>query len=274
MKYDIVTKSIIKEIAYDISKYIIGIEVDKDLTLLEQEFDTVEKRESDILFQSGNNIIHIELQNANHKDMNFRMLRYYSDIVLKYQEYNIYQYVIYTGKYKCSMQENISRDRCQYSYKLIDMATLDCEEFLNSDNPASVALSVLCDFKGQDPSEVVNKIIQRLFFLTQNDSYAEGKYFKMLEVLSTNRDLEEQIKEGEKMFKVDIERLPSFQIGEERGLERGLEQGREQGRKENSKEIAKKLLVNNIDIAFIVDMTGLNIIEVEKLKEKSKPDEK
>jgi len=44
MKYDIITKSIIKEIAYDISKYIIGIEVDKDLVLLEQELDRVEKR--------------------------------------------------------------------------------------------------------------------------------------------------------------------------------------------------------------------------------------
>jgi len=266
VKYDIITKSIIKEIAYDISKYIIGIDVDKDLILLEQEFDTVEKRESDILFQSGNNIIHVELQNANHKDMHIRMLRYYSDIVLKYQEYNIYQYVIFTGKHKCSMKDNIRRDNIQYSYKLIDMATLDCEEFLNSDNPASVVLSILCDFKDKDSSVVIKKIIQKLSLLTENDSYAEGKYFKMLEVLSTNRDLQEQVKQGETMFKVDIERLPSFQIGEERGLEKGLKKGLKKGLEKGLEKVAKKLLSNDNDIAFIVDITGLTIQEIEKLK--------
>ena len=82
----------------------------------------------------------------------------------------------------------------------------------------------------------------------------------MLEVLSTKRDL------GEQMFKVDIERLPSFQIGEERGLERGLEKGLER--------VAKKLLTDNKGIAYIVDLTGLSIVAVEKLKEKSKLDEK
>lgn len=33
------------------------------------------------------------------------------------------------------------------------------------------------------------------------------------------------VKEAEEMYKVDVERLPSFMIGEERGIKRGLEQG-------------------------------------------------
>ena len=61
------------------------------------------------------------------------------------------------------------------------------------------------------------------------------------------------------MFRIDIEKLPSFQIGEERGLEQGLEQGLE--------EVAKKLLSKNNDIAFIIDVTGLNAKEIERLKE-------
>jgi len=267
MKYDIITKSIVKEIAYDISKYIIGIDVDKNLTLLEQEFDTVEKRESDILFKSGDNIIHIELQNANHKDMHNRMLRYYSEILMRYGQYNIFQYVIYTGKNRCSMKNSISRDKCSYNYTLIDIATLDCEEFIESQNPASVVLSILCDFKGQDSSIVVKKIIEKLLLLTKDDSYAEGRYFKMLEVLSANRDLQEQVKKGEDMFRIDIEKLPSFQIGEERGLEQGLKRGLKQGLEQGLEEVAKKLLSKNNDIAFIIDVTGLNAKEIERLKE-------
>ena len=258
MKYDIVTKTIIKEIAYDISKYIIGIEVDKNLTLLEQEFDVVEKRESDILFQSTDNIIHIEMQNSNNKDMPIRMLRYYSDILLKYKEYNIFQYVIYTGKNSCKIEDSIVKDKCNFNYTLIDMAEMDCEEFLNSDNPASVALSILCDFNGEDSKEMVKRIINKLIYLTKNDSYKEDRYFKMLEILSTNRDLEKVVKEEEEMYKVDVERLPSFMIGEERGLE--------QGAYKNSIKVAKALLSKNSDIAFIVDVTGLRILEVQKLQ--------
>ena len=258
MKYDIVTKTIIKEIAYDISKYIIGIDVDENLTLLEQEFDVVEKRESDILFKSADNIIHIEMQNSNNKNMPIRMLRYYSDILLKYKEYNIFQYVIYTGKSRCNVEDKIVRDKCDFNYTLIDMAKMDCEEFLNSDNPASVALSILCDFNGRDSKKMVKAIVQKLIYLTKNDSYKEDRYFKMLEILSTNRDLEKIVKEEEKIYKVDIERLPSFMIGEEKGIEKGAYT-------QNIK-VAKALLSKNSDIAFIVDVTGLSIVDVQKLQ--------
>jgi len=65
------------------------------------------------------------------------------------------------------------------------------------------------------------------------------------------------------MFRIDIEKLPSFQIGEERGLEQGLKRGLKQG----LEEVAKKLLSKNNDIAFIIDVTGLNAKEIERLKE-------
>jgi len=81
----------------------------------------------------------------------------------------------------------------------------------------------------------------------------------MLEVLSTNRDLEDKVMKGETMFKVDIERLPSFQIGEQRGEQRGEQKA--------MSKVAKNLLSKNNDITFIVDITGLTIQEIEKLQE-------
>jgi len=43
----------------------------------------------------------------------------------------------------------------------------------------------------------------------------------MLEILSSNRDLKDEVKKGEKMLVVDIEKLPSYEIGLEKGLEKG-----------------------------------------------------
>ncbi len=49
-------------------------------------------------------------------------------------------------------------------------------------------------------------------------------YMTMLEILSKNRDLRAQIKEAERMLtEINIESLPSFSLGCERGEEKGKE---------------------------------------------------
>ncbi len=74
---DIISKELIKEIGRDISMHILGIELEDEITLIDKEWTRVEKRDSDIVFLSGKKIIHIEIQNDNHKKMELRMLRYF-----------------------------------------------------------------------------------------------------------------------------------------------------------------------------------------------------
>jgi len=45
------------------------------MEIINQEFTRVESRESDLLFQNGDEIVHIEIQNNNHKQMQLRMCR-------------------------------------------------------------------------------------------------------------------------------------------------------------------------------------------------------
>ena len=52
------------------------------------------------------------------------------------------------------------------------------------------------------------------------------------------------------------------------GKDAGLTQGKELGAKEKMVEIAKKMLKENVDVDFIVKMTGLSKEELEKLKDK------
>ena len=100
-------------------------------------------------------------------------------------------------------------------YDIIDMKDIPCEALLNSDDPSAIVLSILCDFEDRDKQIVVNTILRRLKELSDDREYEN--YLKMVNVLSTNRNLEDEVEKGAKMLTVDIEKTPFYKIGEERG---------------------------------------------------------
>ena len=59
------------------------------------------------------------------------------------------------------------------------------------------------------------------------------------------------------MLEIEIEKLPSFLIGQERGIE--------QGAHNKAVVIAKQLLELNMSLTEIAQITGLTIDELEKL---------
>ena len=289
MKKDIVIKRVIRNIAEDIAINLIGLEIDS-LELIDKEFDRVEKREADIvarvkLSSQKEIILHIEIQNSNDKEMIFRMLRYLVDIKFEYKELEVYQYLVYIGKSKLNMKNNFSQKNIDYKYNLIDMQKIDCEQFMMADDPNAIVLAILCDFKDKDPSIIIKNILLKLKELTKDDEFNFRKYYKMLEILSTNRNLEKTLKEEKDMLRVDIEKLPSYEIGYEdgeikgikkgikegieRGVEEGLERGLERGKKRTKIVIAKKLLLSNINIELISQSTDLTKEEIIDLKNRS-----
>ena len=213
---DIVSKEIIKEIGRDISMHILGIDIEGEVTLVDKEWTRVEKRDSDIVFKNKNRIFHIEIQNDNHKDMELRMLRYYSDILFEYKECSVEQYVLYIGKKQCTMENEILRDKISYKYDIIDVRDIACEDLLYHSNPSAVALSILCDFKDKDKQVVVNTILRRIKELTKDDEREYRNYLKKINILSTNRDLEQEVEQGAKMLTVDIEKTPFYRMGVEK----------------------------------------------------------
>ena len=56
-----VTKEIIKEIGRDISMYMLGIDIDSEVELIDKEWTRVERRDSDIVFKYDKKIVHIEI---------------------------------------------------------------------------------------------------------------------------------------------------------------------------------------------------------------------
>jgi len=241
----------------------LGITLSDKITLIDKEFTRVEKRDSDIVFINGEDkIVHIEIQNGHHPLMHLRMLRYYCDIQFEYSKYDITQYMIYIGKKPCYMKNKIEKENLTYKYDIIDIRNIACDKLLYHNNPSAVALSILCDFKGKNEQLIVNTILKRIKELVGDDSKRYKNYLEKVTILSTNRDLEQNVKKGAEMLAVDIEKIPFYQDGKEVGLKEGIEKGIEKG----IIMIAKQMLKSNVDIETINKYTNLSINRLNELK--------
>ncbi len=269
MKKDITTKEAITAITEDIAYYLLNLTI-TDVEFIDKELKRVEKREADIvarcMIDGIEQILHLEIQNNNDATMPRRMLRYYSDIKMKFEKLKVKQYIIYIGKAKLSMSETIKDENINYNYTIIDMHTIDCEELIKLDTPDALVLSILCDFKGKDELEILLHITKRLAELTQDDEHKLGKYMLMLETLSDNRDLKTKLKEAEEMLRdIRYENLPSYEIGMERGMERGISQGISRG---ISQGIIKTAIIMikefNLSIEQVATKLNISLDELEK----------
>jgi predicted transposase YdaD len=223
---DKTTKEAVKAITFDIATYILKLDIGEDIEFVDKELLRIEKREADIValctIGGSKAILHLEIQNNNDSTMCKRMLRYYVDIKFRFDNIPIYQYLIYIGKAELSMKGAIHDAFLKYTYTIVDMHHIDCEEFIKLDTPDALVLSILCDFKDKDELDVLLYLTKRLQKLTKND-HTLGKYMLILETLSQNRDLKDTLKEVEKMLReIKYEELPSYEIGIEKGMERGI----------------------------------------------------
>lgn len=234
---DIVSQETIRRIAIDLAVYLLGLEIDPDsLELLDTEQQRIEDRRADLVVRlrerpSGEPfLLHIEIQSHNEPLMPWRMLRYLTDVQMRHPGQRLRQYLIYIGGEPLRMADRIEQPELSYRYGLLDMRRVDCERLLAQDNPDALVLAILCDFRGRDPQGVVNEIFRRLQAHLGDNPKRLREYIDMIEVLSENRDLKTQIKEAEAMLtQIDVKRLPSYELGLEKGWKDGMEVGLERG---------------------------------------------
>jgi predicted transposase YdaD len=157
MRKDTISKELIKKlIIKDISKYILGIELD-EFEFLDKEFERIESRRADIVLNVKNEyILHIELQSSYDSKMSFRMLRYWLDIN-EITKLPIKQYLINLSN--TSMRNYLKKDSVDYSFEVVNIKEIDCNYFLNTNSPDAIVLAILCDFKGKKPIEVSKNIL-------------------------------------------------------------------------------------------------------------------
>lgn len=242
---DIVSKHILKRIALEMAHQLFKLDI-TDAELLDTEFQRIDDRRADLLLHvkaPDSYLLHIEIQNNNHPQMALRMLRYFVDIAFAYPDKPIHQYVVYIGRDNLRMSNSLQMQQWHYEYNLLDVRCIDCQAFLEQNNPDALVLAILCDFKQQDKQLVVRKIVQRLYSLLRDNESGWREYFKMLEILSENRDLQQQVYEEERMLsEIDITRLPSYKDGWQHGHQEGRQEGRQEGKHEFAKALLWRLL--------------------------------
>lgn len=133
--------------------------------------------------------LHIEIQSSNDLNMLWRMCIYRCLISQKYQ-IRCVQFVIYIGNEPLTMKSTVSEENLAFSYEIIDIRRYDYEDFLNANTPEEVILAILGNFHGENPENVIERILLRLKELTKTE-LAFGKYATQLEVLSELRELKQ-----------------------------------------------------------------------------------
>lgn len=207
--------------------------------------------------------------------MPLRMMRYYTDIKLQWSDEPVQQYLIYIGERKLTMPNEQREAAFTYRYQILDMRTVDCAMLLAKDTPEALVLAILCDFKDRPAADVVQYIVQRLYTLCHDDEKGFRNYLTMLEILSDNRQLKQQIKEAETMLtNITLKNLPSYELGEERGEKRGEKRGITIGEEQGIVIGVESVVINLFDVLddeAIAQRTGLSLERVKQLRKVHQP---
>jgi len=259
---DIISRDALERLTTDLARHLLEIDGEA-IKLLETQNQRIEDRRADLVARmratDGEEfLLHVEIANNNVPDMPLRMLRYYTDIRFAGHPGPIHQFLIYIGANRLTMPAGLDEPGLlDYRYGLVDMHQVDCAGLLAQDNPDALVLAVLCDFGDRRPQEVVTYIVHRLRELLGANEQGFRDYMTMLEILSKNRDLQAQIKEAERMLtEIDVERLPSFSLGFERGEEKGREEG-------EAKIVCR--LLSRLGVAEVSELLGLAPEDVKRM---------
>ncbi|NEW60200.1 hypothetical protein GSY74_02795 [Sulfurovum sp. bin170] len=113
---------------------------------------------------------------------------------------------------------------------------------------------------------IVNTILKRIRELTKDDDREYKNYLEKVTILSTNRELEENVKKGADMLAVDIENIPFYQDGRAVGIKEGIKEGIDQGIEKGMIIVAKQMLKLHLDVDIIHKSTGLSLARIEEIK--------
>ncbi|NPA55138.1 MAG: hypothetical protein GXO40_02105 [Epsilonproteobacteria bacterium] len=166
------------------------------------------------------------------------------------------------------MKNSLQEHNITFNYEIIDMRSIDCKEFFESDNPEAVVVSILCDFKGQDERKFIRKILEKLLKITKNENEFR-KCFAILEELSTNRDLQDVLEEEEMALQyLTWEDLPSYRVGEKKGMQRGIQKGLQKGIEKEREDNVLNMLKVGMSDDMILKIVNIDKEKLNQLKEK------
>jgi hypothetical protein len=159
-KYDKILKENIQEIFLQFAKYYFKIDI-QSTEELKDKLQVTEQREADFLrkvvdSQGNTYILHIELQTKDEPNMLNRIQLYHALITHKYN-LEVKQYVVCLGENPSKMPNQLPPEKIFKGFDILDLISIDYENFANSTIPEEIILAILCDFKQENQEKVIEK---------------------------------------------------------------------------------------------------------------------
>jgi predicted transposase YdaD len=270
--YDKILKENIAEIFLPLVEKFLGIHISKSEELKDKVQVTLEKEPDFIRIvethASERFILHIEFQRADEEGMVHRMNEYYVILRKKYK-LPVRSIVLYLGQTVSRMQTRLAREEVFEGFSLVSLSQYASQNFVSSQLPGEIILAILGDFEGEDPMEVLTKILTRLKE-TSTDEMALRKYVRQLSILARLRNLTtETQKQINDMGLIDelidnITEDPLYQQGVLKGREEGIEKGMEKGMRNLIIKMLKDRTLSIEKIAELAEVTVEYVRQVAK----------
>lgn len=199
-------------------------------------------------------VLQIEFQLKDEPEMIYRMGEYYFMLERKYKM-PVKQFVIFLGKDRPIMPTQLVREQLHFSFPLIALSELDYHIFINSDKPEEIVLSILANFTGEKPENVLRQIISRVKE-TAKGELSLNRYFNQLRVLAQLRNLELNLK-------IAMDSIAEY-IKEERDVLflRGLDKGQIKAEERIVKNLLSKM---SLTFEQIADIAGTSVEFVKSI---------
>ena len=249
--YDKIFKETLEKIGTPILQKLLGIEEATIENVPTGIPRTIERRADFLKIGTDSSTLlktlyHLEFQSDVHLNMLQRLLVYFSLFFEKFK-LPIKQCVIYLGTGNWTAETHLSMPNISFHYEVICLNTIDYELFVNSEQPEEIILAILADFKKQDKSKVVQRIIKSLKDKTKNKKKLE-KLIMQLEILSNLRNLQLEITKQLSTMSIDYDVTKDLRFI----------QGEEVGKK----EIILKGYKNGITISMLSNISGFSEAQV------------
>ncbi len=287
--YDRIFKENIEEIILPLARKVLGIPEPAGLIEVPDDLHrTIERRPDFLKIVTDADgklvqILHIEIQTKDERDMVYRMLEYAGLLVRRY-ELPVKQFVLYIGPGQARMRSELAHTHLQFRFFVHNLSDIPFTEFLDSDKPEELVLAILANRGALPPEELIDRVLQRLVAISPKPIDAE-KFLRQLEILSRLRDLQElTIERIENMaIHLDLETDIRYMQGERKGLiagmkegwregrQDGLQEGRQEGRQEAQHELQFSVVKKLIQLGVLSDeqiatSTGVSIDFVKQAR--------
>ena len=224
-------------------------------------------------------ILHIEFQTKIERKFPNRVLEYYQFLFAKH-ELEVEQVMVYLGKKTSSPIPNkIKHRNLDFRYDVIDLSHVHFDDLMKSNSPSEIVLSILTDYEGKTPNEVLEIIYQKLQKICVDNQDLKENYLYLINLLEL-RTFENEFKNQIKAMPVGLDYRKGYfyqegikegrKVGKEQGKMEGKIEGKMEGKQDTYSEVALNMSSMGFSIDDISKITKMSLKDLQELFKKHK----